>query len=762
MTIEQLPIRRFLATERPGVARSLRYVPDPQLITGRDVPHTQPNWTEHMRRDGTEDMARAAEALAMRLPADLAALARLAYNYWWSWAPGGAELFRSLDPARWEQTGEQPVRLLQEISTPRLARLASDINVVGRARSLVRELDAELARPATAGPIPADRPAAFLCAEFGIHRSLPLYAGGLGILAGDFIKEVSDRALPFVAVGLMYSQGYFHQRLDTSGWQHEYWTPTDADRLPAALVRGEDGLPLTITVPIRGRDVVAQIWRVDAGRVPLYLLDTDRPENLRIDRWITSRLYVSDRHTRLAQYALLGLGGVRALRAMGIDPSLVFLNEGHAALASVEFALEGVVADQSLEQALAAARERTMFITHTPVPAGNDVFSPDEVRDVLGDLPAALGITAEQFLALGRVRPEDSNEPLGMTPLALRTSRGANGVSRRHGEVSRAMWQPLWPERTVEQTPIGHVTNGVHISTWMATEMRGLLDRYLGPGWEELAADPLIWEGIDQIPDEELWSVRCRLREQFVTYIRDRSVGDRLARGEAAGFVEAAARAFDPNVLTLGFARRVATYKRLYLLSYDLSRGLRVISGARPAQLVIAGKGHPQDDEAKRTVQRMFGFKEAPNVGGRVVYLEDYDMAMGARLVRGCDVWINVPRPPMEASGTSGMKSVLNGGLQLSVLDGWWSEAFDGTNGWGIEAREDLNAADQDARDAATLFDLLEDEVIPLFYTRDQGGIPRGWVQRIKRSMKTIGPNFNTARMVQDYLARIVATAPAQ
>jgi starch phosphorylase len=712
-----------------------------------------------MTHDGAKDLAQASAALALRLPRGLAVLARLAFNYRWSWLPGGDDFFRALDPLRWEQCGENPVRLLQEVSPLRLQRLAADAGAMDRARALVQALDADLERPAADGPATPERPIVYFSAEYGVHRSLPIYAGGLGVLAGDFLKEASDRALPFVGVGLLYSQGYLHQRLDPSGWQHEYWIDADAERLPAALVSGADSRPLTVQVPIFGRSVRARIWRVDVGRVPLYLLDTNLAQNSPIDRWITARLYVGDRQVRLAQYALLGIGGVRALRAMGIEPGLLHLNEGHAALAAVELVREGVAAGVPFDEALDAARQRTVFTTHTPVPAGNEVFSREALHHVLGDLPAGLGTDWSRLLPLGCIRPGDPDEPFGMTPLALRTSRAANGVSRRHGEVARAMWQPLWPERAVETVPIGHVTNGVHLRTWMAPAMRDLLDRHFRPGWDEEAADPAVWAAVDRIPDEELWAVRCRLRETAVAFTGERSVTNRLIRGESLEYAESAARLLDPNALTIGFARRVATYKRLALLTRDLARLRRLLYEGQSIQLLISGTAHPADEEAKRSVQGLFAGRSLPGAGSRVVYLDDYDLGIARRLVQGCDVWLNVPRPPFEASGTSGMKNVLNGGLQLSVLDGWWDEAYDGTNGWAIQAIEGLSAEEQDARDAAAFYDLLEREVVPLFYSRDAAGIPRGWLRRVKASLRTNGPRFTATRMVGDYLARLSADA---
>jgi len=694
----------------------------------------------------------AVESLASQLPEQLAPLSEIAFDYAWSWQ-GGDELFRSIAPHRWELAGENPVRFLHELSRDDLERAAADPALVARASDLAERMRAHRQAAATpAGEATPDRPIGFFCTEFAIHRSLPLYAGGLGVLAGDILKEASDRALPYVGVGLFYRQGYFRQRVDTSGWQHEYWTEVDPDMLPAQLVAGPDGRPLTVSVPVRRREVTVQIWRVDVGRVPLYLLDAVRPENERADQWITMRLYVGDRHFRLAQYALLGLGGMRALRALGLDPAIVHLNEGHAALAPLELVSEHVDGGARFAEALGSVRRRTVFTTHTPIAAGNEAYTPAEIVDAIGGLPARLGVDEKEVLGLGRARPEDPDEPFGMTPLGLRVAGRANGVSRLHGKVARDMWRHLYPDAEPDGVPIGHVTNGVHLPTWMAPPMRALLDRYLGDGWIERAGTPETWEAVDSIPDAALWGVRSELRGALVAYARDRAVTDRLSRGEPVEYVEAGTRAFDVDVLTLGFARRATAYKRLYLLTYDAARALRLLDQPYPMQLLLAGKPHPADEEAKRIVQGLFELKWAPHVSERVAFLEDYDLEMAKHLVSGCDVWINVPRPPLEASGTSGMKAVLNGGLNLSVRDGWWDEAFDGSNGWAIASPPTGDTHAQDAHDAAALYDLLEQQIGPLFYDRDAGGVPRGWCARVKASLKTNGPRFNASRMLADYL----------
>jgi glycogen phosphorylase len=701
---------------------------------------------------GREDIDRAAEALASRVPEPLAPLARAAYNLRWTWTPGGPQAFAAIDPQRWALAGENPVRMLTEGSVDGLARAAEDPQLLARARALRQAIGADLARPAAPGLASPERPVAFFCAEYGIHASLPIYSGGLGALAGDMLKEASDRALPLVAVGLLYRQGYFRQRIDADGWQHEWWVPTDPDLQPAALVTGADGQPLTVAVPVGGDEVVAQVWRVDVGRVPLFLLDVDRPENGPIARWIGSRLYIGMRDLRLAQYVLLGVGGMRVLQAMGIDPAVVHLNEGHAAFTSLELARRELAAGVPLEEALAAARARTVFTTHTPVPAGNDTYDPGQIADTLGGLAASLGVDLDAIVRLGRSHPDDRFESFGVTQFALRTSRAANGVSRRHGEVARGMWAALWPGRPVEEVPIGHVTNGVHLPTWVGGPMRELLERQLGAGWLERAADPATWEPVAEVAGDELWAARQRQRAALIDWLRERAATDRLGREEPRDYVQAALDGFSPDVLTIGFARRVATYKRLHLLVQSADRIVSLLSGERPVQVVLAGKAHPRDEEAKHSLQALFSRKGIPEVGRRVAYVEDYDLSVGARLVQGCDLWLNVPRPPLEASGTSGMKSAVNGGLQLSVLDGWWAEAYDGANGWALPGEVDHDHAAQDARDADELLRLLYDEVVPAFYDRDAAGLPQAWLTRVRASLRTNAPRFSASRMVRDYV----------
>jgi starch phosphorylase len=712
---------------------------------------------------GDRDLQRAAERLAGRLPERLAGLARLAYNYHWSWQPGGADTFRRIDPERWHRVAGNPVRLLQETSQESIDAALDDDELAQRIGESLARLEADLERaPAVAPSASSEHPVAFLCAEYAVHASLPIYSGGLGALAGDLLKQASDDALPLVAVGLLYRQGYFRQHVDAVGRQHEYWVDSDPERLPAALVTGDDGAPLTFTVPIWQEHVSAQIWRVDVGRIPLYLLDSDRPENSPLARWIVARLYISDPDVRLAQYLLLGVGAVRALAAMGIDPGHLHLNEGHPAFAALELARREAAADGgALAEALERVRARVAFTTHTPVPAGNDTYPVGQLSGVAGAFADEAGLGIRGLARLGRApAAKRAGQPFGLTEFALHTAARANAVSARHGQVARAMWQSLWPGRAPDAVPIGHVTNGVHEPTWLGEPMRALLDRHLPAGWLRRAADPQEWEAVERIDAGELWAARREQRAALVAAVRARSVFERLGRGDRASYARAAAENFDADTLTVGFARRIAAYKRLGLLVADVKASRALLRGPHRIQIVLAGKAHPADEPGKRLLQELFELKASPEVAGRVVYLEDYDLATAALLVQGADVWLNLPRPPLEASGTSGMKSAVNGGLNLSVLDGWWAEAYDGSNGWALpgEVRKDEKA--QDTRDSAALHRLLRTEVVPLFYERDGDGIPQRWLARVRASLRSIGPAFSAQRMLRDYIALAADATP--
>ncbi len=700
---------------------------------------------------GAADLAARIDVLADRLSDGLKPLAAIAYNYAWSWTRDGAAVFRDINPHRWELAGANPVRFLGDLWPGTIEAAERNPALLERVQALSGEVGAYLGRPDRPRE-GVDGPVAFFCAEFGFHPSMPIYSGGLGVLAGDILKEASDQALQMIGIGLFYRRGYFRQRLDGAGRQQEYWVANDPKSMPMARVTGPDGRALKLTVPLYGESLRFQVWRVDVGRVPLLLLDSELPDNDAVQRWTSARLYDGSRAIRLAQYGLLGIGGMRVLEALGIEPGVIHLNEGHPALAVLELASRRVAEGAALADALGELRDRVVFTTHTPVAAGNETYSPDEFLGAFGDLPGRLGIDDGTFVALGAATPDG---PPGMTPLALRVAGRRNGVSRLHGEVARRMWQPLFdvPEPEV---PITHVTNGAHIPTFLGDPMYRLLEQHLGDDWLTRAADPATWAGVSAIPDSELWAARCDARERLVAYVRAKSQQDRLLRGEQLAYVRAIEDWLDPNALTLGFARRLATYKRLYLLTQDPDRARRILGGAQAVQLLISGKAHPNDEGGKDALQRVYNLKrEDGEIAERVVFVEDYDIDVARHLVAGCDVWVNLPRKPMEASGTSGMKAAFNGVLQLSVLDGWWAEGFDGTNGWGIPGDEDPDPSVADARDATTFYDLLEHEIVPLFYERDEQGVPVRWCERIKASLSTCAPMFSATRMVDDYAARM-------
>jgi starch phosphorylase len=699
---------------------------------------------------GASDLQTRAELLASRLTDGLKPLAPIAYNYAWSWMRDGAAVFRDINPHRWALSGANPVRFLGDLWPRTQERAEQNPALIERVNALADRMGTYLGEPDRQRP-GIDGPIAFLCAEFGLHVSLPIYSGGLGVLAGDILKEASDQRLPMIGIGLLYRRGYFRQRIDTTGRQHEYWVPLDPKGLPLARVTKGDGSPLRRTIDLYGRQLTFQVWRVDVGRVPLLLLDTELPANDPVQRWTTARLYEGNRAIRLAQYGLLGLGGALLLRELDIDPAVIHLNEGHPALAVLGLAASRVEAGSSFDEALADVRGKVVFTTHTPVPAGNETYRRDEFLAAFAGLPARLGLDDEAFLGLCRVEPDDTAERPGMTALALHLSERRNGVSRLHGEVAREMWQPLFRAGSPDDVPIGHVTNGAHLPTFIGAPMRELLARHLGESWPR---EPVpSWEPVRDIPNSELWRARCQARARLVEFVREKSEQDGLLRGEQIEAILAVARCFDEDTLTLGFARRLATYKRLHLLGYDPERVRRIFTGDQPVQLLIAGKAHPLDEDGKTTLQKIFQLRdEEAEVAERVVFVEDYDLDIARQLVSGCDVWVNLPRRPMEASGTSGMKATFNGALQLSVLDGWWAEAFAGANGWGIPGDEGGDEAAADAQDAERFYDLLEYEVIPLFYDRDADGVPQAWCDKVKDALVTCGPRFTATRMVDDYV----------
>jgi glycogen phosphorylase len=670
----------------------------------------------------------------------------LAWNYWWSWAPDGAAVFRDLDPELWEECEQNPRQLLARISPYRLAEASSDPVYMDRVQHLANRFETYMnAAQVSTTAITREHPVAYFCAEFGIHNSLPLYSGGLGILAGDHLKSASDLNLPLVGVGLLYRYGYFRQRLRNDGWQEEHYGETHPNDLPLSLVKDATDKPLRVEVFIRERNVLAQVWRAAVGRVTLYLLDTNIPENVETDRWVTGHLYGGDRETRIVQEMLLGIGGVRLLRKLGVTPHVFHLNEGHSAFLTLELAREVIQSERrSWTEAVDVVRRQCVFTTHTPVAAGNDEFDATLVTRVFGaSYPRELGLTEEEFLALGRVDPNNTTERYGLTPLAIRMCRSTNGVSRKHGEVSRALWQKLYPGKTVADVPITHVTNGVHVPTWISPLLRWVFEKYVGQDWEAKLLDQAAWnDAVARITDDDLWFVHSQLKERLVAFVQSRAPQTTL----------------DPSALTIGFARRVAGYKRWALLLTDRQRLLRLMSNEeRPVQFLFAGKAHPQDEGSKKVLQQLAQWKHDPAVSRRAVFLEDYDQEIARQLVQSVDVWMNVPRRPQEASGTSGEKVAINGGLNLSILDGWWLEGYDGSNGFAIGNRTDSREVDQiDAADAESLYRVLEQEVVPLYYNREQG-LPRQWIAMMRRAIRTLAPQFNSNRMVEEYARRIYA-----
>ncbi|MGG6294419.1 alpha-glucan family phosphorylase [Leptolyngbya sp. AN02str] len=715
------------------------------------------------------------ERLRARLPLSLKRLADLAYNYWWSWTSDRLTLFQNISPDEWQRCGHNPVALLETVSYDRLSQMSEDPNYIRRVNALAAEFDTYMAGAETwagrvAPQISQENPVAYFCAEFGLHESLPIYSGGLGILAGDHLKSASDLGVPLVGVGLLYRQGYFRQRLNLSGWQEDYYVDNDFERMPMELMHDAHGNPVVVELHIRKRQVRAQVWRVQVGRVPLYLLDSDRDDNDPIDRWLTGHLYGGNQETRIAQEILLGIGGVMALQALGIQPSVYHLNEGHAAFCLLEVARQRLgETGQSFYDVEGWVRDRAVFTTHTPVPAGHDVFSGDLMDSFFANYWGSLGLTREQFMALGARRLGDPYEPFGMTVLALRMTRAANGVSELHGQVSRKMWQILHPNRSEDQVPIGYITNGVHARTWTAPLIGDLYTQYLGQNWVTRVADPEMWQQVTTIPNEELWQRHQILKERLVAHTRSRMRQVCQNRGESWETIEACDRLLDPNALTIGFARRFSPYKRGDLLLRDLGRISRIITnGSRPLQILFSGKAHPADEEGKRIIQRVLEWCKDPAIRDRVAFIEDYDIFTAQKLVQGVDVWLNNPRRPLEASGTSGQKVCFNGGINCSVLDGWWCEGYQadahgkGLNGWAIG--ENANTSDQELQDridSESLYKLLEEEIIPLYYTQDEQGIPHGWVEMMKASMRTNGPLFNTDRMISDYVTKLYAPGGA-
>ena len=701
------------------------------------------------------------------LPASLERLQELAYNVRWAWDDDTVALFQRLDEELWNRSGHNPVLMLAQIPTARLNELAKDEGFVAHLNEVCTSFDAYMeagstwySRTHTSDGLLA----AYFSAEFGITECLKIFAGGLGVLAGDHLKSASDLGVPIVGVGLMYQQGYFSQHLDADGWQQESYIENDFVHLPLILERESNGLPLQVDVEIGERTVYARIWRLQVGRTPLYLLDTNFNANERDeDRNLTDYLYGGGNELRIRQEIMLGIGGYRALQKLGLKPEVFHLNEGHSAFLTLDRTRQLMQRHQlSFEEARSAAAASIVFTTHTPVEAGHDRFPPELMDQYLVSYAKkSLGLERREFMALGREKADDDKEFFGMTKLALRMSSACNGVARLHGEVSRTMWQPLWPSIPENEVPISHVTNGIHISSWTSSSLKRYIDRYVGPRWREEAISESQWIHAEQIPDDVLWHMHLACKEHLIMQAR-RSLQARLLRLEApAKDIARAKKVLDPHALTIGFARRFATYKRASLLLQDFQRLIAILTNpTKPVQIIFAGKAHPRDQPGKELIQKIVAASNTEALCNHILFLEDYDMAIARDLVQGVDLWLNTPRRPREASGTSGMKAAANGGLNLSILDGWWDEGYDPSIGWSIGNGEIMeNHAYQDEREAEDLYDQLEHEIVPLFYEHSPEGLPLKWISRMKRSIAVHSSFFNTHRMVQEYTENVYLTA---
>ncbi len=702
------------------------------------------------------------------LPEELAGLQRIAYNLWWTWERQAIELFKRMDPELWRETRHNPVQMLGILQQTSLDGLKADDGFMAHLSVVDEKLHEYMTgktwfhKTYNGG---RSITVAYFSMEFGLHESIPIYSGGLGILSGDHLKSASDLGIPLVGVGLLYRQGYFRQYLNIEGWQQEFYPENDFYNMPLHLERDSSGVPLAIELDYPGRTVRVHIWRMQVGRVPLYLLDTNLDENAPEDREITAQLYGGDHETRIRQEILLGIGGIRALKLLGIEPNVCHMNEGHAAFMSLERI--GLLMEEKglkFDEAMEIVKAGNIFTTHTPVEAGIDHFSSDLVEKYLDRFYRHLGLTRDDFLGLGRQNPKNPNETFCMAVLAFKLAAHCNGVSQLHGEVSRKMWKNIWPDLPEEHLPLTSISNGVHTRTWLSSEMTGLLNRYLGTRWVDDPTDYSIWRKAAHIPDAELWRTHERCRERLVAFARARLKEHLHQVGATAKEIAVADEVLDPEALTIGFARRFATYKRGTLLLRDIERLSRILNNpARPVQIIFAGKAHPADFEGKELIRQIVQLSLKEEFRHRIVFIEDYDLAVARKMVQGVDVWLNTPRRPLEASGTSGMKAAFSGGLNMSVLDGWWPEGYRGNNGWAVgkgEVYDDIEY--QNEVEGRAIYDLLEKEIVPLFYDRGQDGIPRGWLATMKASLQTICPIFSSERMVQEYTERFYVPSHEQ
>ncbi len=694
---------------------------------------------------------------SFNLPKRIEGLAKLAHNLWWAWNPDGQRIYSHIDPLLWNAVNHNPIAFLRRVDRTRINAALNQPAFLERYDKVIADLNAYLARKdtwfATQYRKLNDKQIAYFSFEFGLHESLPVYAGGLGILSGDHLKEASDLGLPLTAVGFVYNQGYFVQHLTEDGWQETRSALIDYNELPLVSLLDENRQPLTICVDLPGRDVTARIWELEVGRIHLYMLDTNLEQNSPVDRQLTERLYNSDPEIRISQEVLLGIGGVRVLQLLGISPDVWHMNEGHSAFLSVE-RLRGLVkTGMSLDDAIAKVRIGDVFTTHTPVPAGNDQFPLWLIDKYFAQIWSELGMTRDQFIDLGR-QAQPWGETFVMPVLALKLSERANAVSELHGQVSRKMWSFLWPNEKVENVPIGYVTNGVHTGTWLARRMGLLFSKYLGKDWVDRLDDPALWEKVVNIPDHELWETRRHLKNKLVNFANERTRMQWRNGTLTPSQVVAGGVFLEPYSLTIGFARRFATYKRANLIFRDFDRLMKLINDPHmPVQIIFAGKAHPADEPGKLIIQQVYRAVKESRSGGRLIFLEDYDINLARYLVQGVDVWMNTPRRPNEASGTSGMKAALNGGLNFSILDGWWREGFNNHNGWSIGSdAEYTNPEEQDAADAQSIYETLENQIVPLFYERDAESIPAEWLKMVKENMRTLTPQFSLRRMLKEYV----------
>ena len=693
------------------------------------------------------------------LPATLARMPELAYNILWSWEPLVRALFRRLDPGLWRECGYNPVLMLGRVSQATLEKAGRDARYLALYKSACDKFDAQV-KP---GNAPTDgKLIAYFSAEYGLTECLPVYSGGLGILSGDHLKSASDHDYPLIGVGLLYQQGYFRQLLNPDGWQQERYPTNDFYTLPLHPMKRDDGSDLKVTVKLPTGDVLIQVWRLEVGRIHLYLLDTNIPENvLPQDRDITDSLYGGDIDTRIRQEIVLGIGGIRALKAMGLSPTVYHMNEGHSAFLALE-QVRLLMREQELsfDEAQDAARASNVFTTHTPVPAGIDLFDPGLMYHYFSEYCGEIGIDFQQLMAMGRRNVFDRDERFSMAVLALNMSAYRNAVSRLHREVSQEMFHNLWPQLPVWEVPITSVTNGVHLPSWLNGDLAALYDQYLQPDWRERFADPTIWEQIKDVPDEELFEVHRRRKRRLINFVRSRQQSSALRRQASAAEIRNSAEVLDPNALTIGFARRFATYKRATLIFRDVDRLKKILlNNDMPVQIVIAGKAHPKDQPGKSFIREIVQLSRDPELWKRLVFLEDYDMKVGRELVQGVDLWLNNPRRGEEACGTSGMKAAINGVLNCSILDGWFDEAYEHLGGWAIGERE-VYSDDQDALHASEIYYLLENEIVPAFYERREQ-VPHEWMRRVKQSLAFISPNFDARRMLQEYMSQLYEPAHA-